>query len=706
VTAIALSISSGAATPAEISAGPGAPGASGSQTFALALAAAQRPVMPPKSSGGATTAQTGLSSEGEEIATSTNGTTAGANSQPRKLANAVPSMPFSLANGGLTITTPLVIPQPRPTTVLVHNVPDQPLPQRYAVAQFAAPTIVEEPSGEDRSSQADSSARNAIQPNLPITSQTQTPEIRPGELPAFEQVNSSNNSTDGHTLISATTAQSFAGSVSSGNASALPHPVSPQTPNVALTSLPSESQNTFALPPVAAQADATPTPQFGARFQSVRTSDSGASVSPKVATALSYPDAAPSQANPAQTTLIGSAVLQPTDPESVPGTDATSQLPEKTALGADKEGGQVPLSSVSNLAQNIVTAKMAASAPAASAASTTTQPAHAAAAAQSSAAPGSQSSSSHLIAVAESGTSKESVVSSQTPFSVFFSDSAGATESAASTLPKMILPPATASIPMNHSSAVITPNANAQAPSGQQGIKPAAAPPNQKESSAGGDPSGSPNPQAPHTNADVNAAVEVLAPQSSTAPIPVAAASTGATVVANAPVPANSNALPQPPATASSSATSPAPPPALPEPVPIGPVQAAQIVNRLGQSEMRVGLTTAAFGGVEVRTVIHTSDVGVIIGSEKGDLHALLANDLPAITNTLQQQNLRLNSVSFTQGFASSNNAPGDGSSQSHSFAPPRATADMASSESAGEDSTDIPAYAGWSGGGSLSILA
>jgi flagellar hook-length control protein FliK len=100
-----------------------------------------------------------------------------------------------------------------------------------------------------------------------------------------------------------------------------------------------------------------------------------------------------------------------------------------------------------------------------------------------------------------------------------------------------------------------------------------------------------------------------------------------------------------------------------------GPVQVAQIANRMGQSEMRIGMNTSAFGSVEVRTTVHASEVGLTIGSEKGDLRSLLGNEMPAIANNLQQQNLRLNNVSFTQGFASPNQG-GGGNSQQQSFVP------------------------------------
>jgi hypothetical protein len=78
---------------------------------------------------------------------------------------------------------------------------------------------------------------------------------------------------------------------------------------------------------------------------------------------------------------------------------------------------------------------------------------------------------------------------------------------------------------------------------------------------------------------------------------------------------------------------------------------------------------------------------------------------MPAITNTLQQQNLRLNSVNFMQGFAFSNNASGGGDSQQRSFVPMRVSADSASSDAPREDSCDSQPAARW-GETSISILA
>jgi hypothetical protein len=138
-----------------------------------------------------------------------------------------------------------------------------------------------------------------------------------------------------------------------------------------------------------------------------------------------------------------------------------------------------------------------------------------------------------------------------------------------------------------------------------------------------------------------------------------------------------------------------------------GPVQVAQIVNKASQAEMRIGLTTSAFGNVEVRTVVHASEVGLAIGSERGDLRGLMGNELPAIANTLQQQNLRLHEVNFHQGFTGSGNPSSGDQSQHRSFLPNPATVRSPGAEASGNKSIEPSAgdISGRSRTG-LSILA
>jgi hypothetical protein len=96
----------------------------------------------------------------------------------------------------------------------------------------------------------------------------------------------------------------------------------------------------------------------------------------------------------------------------------------------------------------------------------------------------------------------------------------------------------------------------------------------------------------------------------------------------------------------------------------------AQMVSHAAQSEMRIGMTTSAFGAVEVRTQVHANEVGLAIGSERGDLQSLLANEIPGLANRLQQQSLRLNPVSFHESSFSGGSSSG-GNSQHRFFTQP-----------------------------------
>lgn len=322
----------------------------------------------------------------------------------------------------------------------------------------------------------------------------------------------------------------------------------------------------------------------------------------------------------------------------------------------------------------------------------------------------------------EPGTGSQAA--SQTPFSVFFSSSgSGSTESAASTLPKMVLPATT----------VTSHGGSTGGPSGSSINLQSVGSPSSSLQSAGPQPmrdwlTGTPTGSATGSgtgSATANAAVSSQTAQllhsdstAATASAVVAQVATTAgqgsapvVVLAAGQATVSGDSAPKPeilPAatTGNPAAAAAAAVPASPTLVP-GPVQMAQMVNRVGQSEMRVGMNTSAFGNVEVRTVVHASDVGLTIGSEKGDLRGMLANEMPAIANTLQQQNLRLNNVNFMQGFGAPNHGFGGGDSQPRSFVPPAASENYGSpSAAAPEDSGEVLPPELRSAGNSFSILA
>jgi len=304
-------------------------------------------------------------------------------------------------------------------------------------------------------------------------------------------------------------------------------------------------------------------------------------------------------------------------------------------------------------------------------------------------------------------------IASQTPFSVFFSNAGPGTESAALALPKLVTPVNASAMhlansSLTNSSAAGTPGASA-AQAGPQG---AASQNSSAKDTLSGTGSGNlQTAQALHRETDpsiTGLAVASSQPAAIAAPAPPAASGITASPVALATdSAAKPEALPAPaPAPASPAMMAPAPPATPPTTIP-GPVQVAQMMNRVGQSEMRIGMNTSAFGTVDVRTVVHASDVGLVIGSEKGDLRGLMSNEMPGITNSLQQQNLRLNSVSFMQGFASSGNGNGSGGgdSQQRFFVPQRGYSDSQLAEPVVDsvESTSASEYGSRRG---LSILA
>jgi len=311
-----------------------------------------------------------------------------------------------------------------------------------------------------------------------------------------------------------------------------------------------------------------------------------------------------------------------------------------------------------------------------------------------------------------SNSNHEFPVASQTPFAIFFSGPGSGAESAVSALPKMLLPTNSAlrnaySVPADAASG------NGQSGGLHGGVPQSVTSASSKGTSSGtllGIPSPSAQAGVPIHKNDVNGGNAVIdSSQSPAAPPPVPAGLAAVIPQPSGPAPP-ADSLPKPETTqgagggsrtSQTPATPQAPAVALP-----GPVQVAQMVNRMGQSEMRIGMNTSAFGSVEVRTVVHTGDVGLIIGSEKGDLRGLLANEMPALTNVLQQQNLKLNSVNFMQGFAFSNSGSGGGDSQQRPFVPTTTSASFGSSEIPRDDSGEVQPAEFSGAGSSLSILA
>lgn len=100
-------------------------------------------------------------------------------------------------------------------------------------------------------------------------------------------------------------------------------------------------------------------------------------------------------------------------------------------------------------------------------------------------------------------------------------------------------------------------------------------------------------------------------------------------------------------------------------------VNASQLSDAAGKSEMRVALQTDKLGAVELHAHVVGDQVGASIAVEKRDAHAVLAVELPALHQALTEKNLSVQQISLTQGALHStagNSGNSGGSSQQQGY--------------------------------------
>jgi len=149
------------------------------------------------------------------------------------------------------------------------------------------------------------------------------------------------------------------------------------------------------------------------------------------------------------------------------------------------------------------------------------------------------------------------------------------------------------------------------------------------------------------------------------APAP-AADSAVAAAAARAPVQTpsgNSEAQPQAGAPSSSASLPAHDWPAATAGAPV--VSAARILEQPGQSEIRIEMQADSLGGIELRAHLAGDQIGASIAVEHHDAQLMLATELPALHNALVEKNLRVDTLSVSQGtFSSMNGGAGEESGQ------------------------------------------
>jgi flagellar hook-length control protein FliK len=74
-------------------------------------------------------------------------------------------------------------------------------------------------------------------------------------------------------------------------------------------------------------------------------------------------------------------------------------------------------------------------------------------------------------------------------------------------------------------------------------------------------------------------------------------------------------------------------------------VQSARVLERMGQTEMRVGVNTASFGNVELHATVNQDQVGASVATSHLELHAALLAEMPSLQRAMEQHHLRLDSL-------------------------------------------------------------
>jgi len=73
-------------------------------------------------------------------------------------------------------------------------------------------------------------------------------------------------------------------------------------------------------------------------------------------------------------------------------------------------------------------------------------------------------------------------------------------------------------------------------------------------------------------------------------------------------------------------------------------IHASRVLERMGQSELRLGLNTSDFGTIELHTCVSQDRVGASIVTTHTALHAAMVAEIPSLENAVAQHHLRLDS--------------------------------------------------------------
>lgn len=75
-------------------------------------------------------------------------------------------------------------------------------------------------------------------------------------------------------------------------------------------------------------------------------------------------------------------------------------------------------------------------------------------------------------------------------------------------------------------------------------------------------------------------------------------------------------------------------------------VKASELYQHVGGAEMRIAMQTDLLGTIDLRATLHQSALTATIGVQRGDVQAILSNDLPSLQHALSDKSLRIDQIS------------------------------------------------------------
>jgi flagellar hook-length control protein FliK len=121
-------------------------------------------------------------------------------------------------------------------------------------------------------------------------------------------------------------------------------------------------------------------------------------------------------------------------------------------------------------------------------------------------------------------------------------------------------------------------------------------------------------------------------------------------------------------------------------------LQSARVLERMGQSEIRVGLNTANFGTLELHASVNQDRVAATLATSHSELRAALAAEMPSLEHGMAKHQLTLDSFHFdTRSGAQDKNHGASGGQQNRSYPQTEAAEPGAAGDSLAAPETIMP---------------